>query len=64
MTFIHAKRPESAESEDLIETREGEGALLNYREFYKQGARIIEKQKLQGRDIDNPLLSYLNKVTI
>jgi len=59
-----ATRPDSGESEELIETREGEGALLNYREFYKQGARIIEKHKLQGRDIDNPLLSYLNKVTL
>jgi hypothetical protein len=42
----------------------GENALLNYAEIYKSSSGIIEKQLNEGKkNINNPLLKYLNTLT-
>lgn len=64
MTIARRESHDSILSDDLRESKEGENALINYQTLCKQSARIIEKQKLDGKAIDNALLTYLNNVTI
>jgi hypothetical protein len=71
LTFLTKpeEKESSSESIDYQDTSQesevGENALLNYAEVYKQSSRMIEKQRvLEGKkDIKNPLLKYLNKIT-
>ena len=57
--------PSEGYSSDTQESQVGESALLNYAQIYKESSRIIEKQTvLEGKkQIDNPLLKYLNTLT-
>ena len=57
--------PSEGYSSDTQESQVGESALLNYAQIYKESSRIIEKQTvLEGKkQIDNPLLTYLNTLT-
>ena len=55
---------ESVVSEEPpLDSSVGEGALLKYQNLYKNAARMVEKQNIEGSQVNNPLLSYLSSVT-
>lgn len=37
---------------------------MKYQDYIKQGERMVEKSNLEGKTVDNAMLSYLNKVML
>jgi Leucine-rich repeat (LRR) protein len=54
---------DSYESDNFDRSEFDESALRDYTSFCRDGDRMLEKSKMTGEKVKNPLLSYLGAIT-